>query len=179
MTMTQLRILMACISLSLFSAARAWDLSYGSIAETPRTRFAPSGETLVVTAGESDSGHNSNPGKSDSPAPKEHMGSTSWPSFILLPLWFVAFLLTIAAAGRFGVSFIDDPELHAERFKLGSILFTTGLGLWLLFRLGNATGAGIRLDILLLVPLFILNTILLIASGGFGVFKRRTWGGGK
>nr|VFJ96194.1 MAG: hypothetical protein BECKLFY1418B_GA0070995_10818 [Candidatus Kentron sp. LFY] len=86
----------------------------------------------------------------------------------LLFLWLIALVLTVAATGRFGVSFVNDPADHRERFNRGAMLFAVSLALWCLFKL---TTGGTMLDALLIYPLFIANTILLIASGAFRLFQ--------
>ena len=102
---------------------------------------------------------------------RHHMGRTDWPPFVMGPLWLAVFILAAGAAGRLASSFAKELATHSRRLRLGGILFVSSLALWLLFEYGNVTG-GIRVDLLLLFPLFILDIILLIASGGAWMFRK-------
>ena len=101
---------------------------------------------------------------------RKHMGRTDWPSFILLPLWIAVFLLIIPATRSLARSCTRDLPVQNREFRRGSILLATAMGLWVLFECGNVTG-GIRVDLLLLFPLFILNTIFFVLLGGVRVFR--------
>jgi len=95
---------------------------------------------------------------------RRHMGRTDWPPSVLVSLLLVVFILAIVATGRLASSFVKDLALQRRRLKLGGILFGASFILWLALEYGNVTG-GIRIDLLLLFPLFLLSIILLVASG--------------
>lgn len=103
---------------------------------------------------------------------RQHMGRTDWPPFVLRPLWLAVFILAACAAGRLASSFSKERARHSRRLRLGAIAFVAALVLWLLFEYGNVTG-GIRVDLLLLFPLFFLDALLVAASGGVWVRKAK------
>ncbi|MFA7172951.1 MAG: hypothetical protein WC340_05975 [Kiritimatiellia bacterium] len=103
---------------------------------------------------------------------RQHMGRTDWPPFVMGSLWLAVVVLAIGAAGRLATSFAKDFADHTRRLKLGGILFVASLVLWVLFEYGNVTG-GIRVDLLLLFPLFFLDALVLLGSGGAWARKQR------
>lgn len=102
---------------------------------------------------------------------RQHMGRTDWPPFVMGPLWLAVFILATGAAGRLASSFSKEFALHSRRLRLGGVLLTASIVLWLLFEYGNVTG-GIRVDLLLLFPLFILDAILFLASGSTWLVRK-------
>lgn len=102
---------------------------------------------------------------------RQHMGRTDWPLFLMGPLWLIVFVFAIIAPVIMVSSFCKESARHSRRLRLGCILYVASLALWLLFEYGNVTG-GIRVDLLLLFPLFILDAILLVLSGGVWAFRK-------
>ena len=103
---------------------------------------------------------------------RQYMGRTDWPSFIMGPLLLAVFVLAVAAAARLATSFAKDVDAHTRRLKRGGILFVASLVLWMLYECGNVTG-GLRVELLLLFPIFFLDANILLVSCGARMRKQR------
>jgi hypothetical protein len=102
---------------------------------------------------------------------QQYMGRTDWPTFIMIPLYFIVLALSVSASVFFAISFNKEMSSHLRKLGRGTICIVSSFSLWMLYEYGNVTG-GIRIDLLLLFPLFFLSGVLLILSGIVCVFKK-------
>lgn len=102
---------------------------------------------------------------------RQHMGRTDWHPFVMIPLWLAAFALAIASIVLLVSSSIKDIAIPSRKLRQSGILFASSILAWLLFESGNVTG-GIRVDLLFLLPLFMLAAIMLTVSATVWAFRK-------